>query len=312
MPDRSCHIFTLTVTQVLRSVKIVKVPLYASLASFFVNIFFNWVFIFGNLGAPRMEIAGAAVGTMLARILEMIIIVGYLLFRDKVIGFRLKDILMPASARLSAYIRYSLPVIVSDCLLGLGNNALSVVMGHISAEFVAASSITVMTVQICSMLSMASATASTSMVGNAIGEGKREYVQRQGVTFLMISVIIGAAASILLLLLNSTIIGLYDVSAYTKELAEQMMDAVAIIVLFRCTGSMLTKGVLRAGGDTKFLMFGDIFFLWAVSIPLGSTAGLVWHLPVFWTYLILQSDNFFKTVLCAIRLFSGKWIQKIG
>ena len=55
------------------------------------------------------------------------------------------------------------------------------------------------------------------------------------------------------------------------------MDAIAFIVIFQSMNSILTKGVLRGGGDTKFLMVADIIFLWAASLPLGILAGLVWQ-----------------------------------
>ena len=75
--------------------------------------------------------------------------------------------------------------------------------------------------------------------------------------------------------------------------------------------SILTKGVLRGGGDTKFLMLADILFLWVASIPLGAIAGLVLHLPAFWIYFFLKIDQVLKAVWCLIRLRSGKWIKKI-
>ena len=73
----------------------------------------------------------------------------------------------------------------------------------------------------------------------------------------------------------------------------------------------MTKGVLRGGGDTKVLMLADNIFLWAVSIPLGVIAGLVLHMPAFWIYFFLKSDQILKAFWCVIRLQSGKWIKKI-
>lgn len=70
IPVFICIGLTLTCTIVLRSVGQVRIPLISSIIAFFVNIFFNWVFIFGHLGAPRMEIAGAALGTLIARLLS--------------------------------------------------------------------------------------------------------------------------------------------------------------------------------------------------------------------------------------------------
>ena len=89
------------------------------------------------------------------------------------------------------------------------------------------------------------------------------------------------------------------------------MDAVSFIMIFQSMNSILTKGVLRAGGDTKFLMLGDILFLWVAAIPLGALAGLVLHWPSFWIYTMLKIDQIIKCVWCFQRLRSRKWMKKI-
>ena len=80
--------FSLTCTIVLRSVGQVKLPLYTSIGAFFINVFFNYVFIFGKLGAPRLEIEGAAIGTLFARLFEFAVIVGYFFTRESCAGFK--------------------------------------------------------------------------------------------------------------------------------------------------------------------------------------------------------------------------------
>lgn len=89
------------------------------------------------------------------------------------------------------------------------------------------------------------------------------------------------------------------------------MDAISINVIFQSTNSILTKGVLRGGGDTRFLMIADILFLWVLSIPLGAAAGLLWNWSPFVIYLCLRSDQIVKAIWCIFRLKSGKWIKKI-
>ena len=97
----------------------------------------------------------------------------------------------------------------------------------------------------------------------------------------------------------------------TRGLARQLMNAIAMIMVFQSTNSILTKGVLRGGGDTRFLMLADVFFLWVASVPLGMLAGLVWHLPAFFIYFCMKIDQVIKCVWCFFRLRSGKWIKVI-
>ncbi len=303
--------FSLTTSLVLRSVGKANIALYSSIGAFFINIFFNWVFIFGNLGAPRMEVRGAALGTLIARVFEFCFIMGYFFFRDTSIRMRLGDLKMKCSDLLGEYIRISLPVLVSDTLLGLGNSMVAVVMGHIGAAFVAANAITTVTQQLSTVVIQGISQASCIITGNTLGEGKEDKAQRQGVTFAAIGLLVGILGCLLILILKNPIIGLYEITAQTDALAHQLMDAVGFIIIFQAMNSILTKGVLRGGGDTKFLMVADILFLWCASIPLGALAGLVLHLPAFWIYFFLKIDQFIKAFWCLFRLKSRKWIKKI-
>ena len=311
IPTYICMGMTTTCTIVLRTVGQVRIPLACSICAFFVNVFSNWVFIFGHLGAPRMEIAGAALGTLIARIFELCFICGYFFFIDRRITYRLRDLTMKVRDLLSEYIRISIPVLISDALLALGNNAVAMIMGRIGSAFVAANSVTMVVQQLSSVLTTGISNASGIITGHTMGEGDYEKAQRQGYTFLIMGGIIGVFAALVILVLRGPIIGYYNVSPEAKEIAWELMNAILFIVIFQSMNSILTKGVLRAGGDTKFLMAGDILFLWVASVPLGALAGLVLDLPAFWVYTFLKIDQIIKCVWCYFRLKSGKWLKKI-
>ena len=311
IPTYICMGLTTTCTIVLRTVGQVRIPLVCSICAFFVNVFSNWVFIFGHLGAPRMEIGGAALGTLIARVFELCFICGYFFFIDRRIAYRLRDITMRVRDMLSEYIRISIPVLISDSLLALGNNAVAMIMGRIGSAFVAANSVTMVVQQLSSVLTTGISNASGIITGHTMGEGDYDKAQRQGYTFLIMGGIIGVLAALVILVLRGPIIGYYNVSPEAKEIAWELMNAILIIVIFQSMNSILTKGVLRAGGDTKFLMAGDILFLWVASVPLGALAGLVLHLPAFWIYTFLKIDQIIKCIWCYYRLKSGKWLKKI-
>ena len=311
IPTYICTGLSLTCTIVLRTVGQVRIPLYCSISAFFVNVFFNWVFIFGHLGAPRMEIGGAALGTLIARVFELCFICGYFFFIDKRIRYRLKDIFMKCRDLLGEYIRISIPVLISDGLLAFGNNTVAMIMGRIGETFVAANSVTTVVQQLSSVLTTGVCNASGIITGHTMGEGNIKKAQKQGYTFLFIGFIIGCFSALVIFLLRGPIINYYDISPDAKAIAWDLMNAIIIINIFQSMNSILTKGVLRAGGDTTFLMAGDILFLWVASIPLGYLAGLKWGLPSFWIYTFLKIDQIIKCVWCYFRLRSGKWLKKI-
>ncbi len=302
---------SMTVAIVLRSVGRYNVPLIASASSFLLNIFFNWVFMFGKLGAPRLEIRGAAIGTLIARIVECSIILLYLLVKDKQISFRPKDLFASCGDVWQPYLKYSAPVIVSDIMLALGANFVAVIMMKIGTNFVAANAITNVTVQISTFFTLALANSASIIIGNTLGRGEKALAQVQGTTFLVISAVLGVLAAGLIQLLKPNILGLYAVQPETKQIAAALMDSVSLIVVFRTTSSVLTKGILRGGGDTRYMMVADVLFLWIGSIPLGSLAGLVWQASPFVIYFCLNIDLLIKTVWCTVRLFTGKWIKEL-
>ena len=302
---------SMTCTIVLRSCQVTTIPLVGSVFAFFINVFANWVFIFGNLGAPRLEIEGAAIGTLISRIFEFCFICGYLLFVNKSIGYRLHHLFANCKDMMKEYFRISIPVLISDALLGLGTNVVAMVMGRIGHLFVAANAITTVTQQLSTAVIQGVSQAGCIVTGHSLGEGEYERAKNQGWTFLIIGLGFGVIAGLFIIGISDTIIGFYNISEETKAIAEQLMRAVGFIVIFMAANSIITKGVLRGGGDTKCLMIADNIFLWVVSIPLGYLAGLYFHLSPFAIYCCLKIDQVLKLIWCVFRLKSGKWIHRI-
>lgn len=302
---------SLILTNILRTVHQVRFPLVLSIVTFFVNVFFNWVFIYGRLGAPEMQIEGAALGTVIARLVECGSLVTYFFVFDKRIGYRIKDLFMKCGDHVRVYITYAIPVMVSDTLLALGNSAVSIIMGHIGASFVAANSIISQTVRLSTVFNQGLSSASSVITGNTLGKGERDKAYHQGVTFLCLSILIGLAAAIVILLISPLLVESFNITQETKDIAYQLMASVSVMMVFQTVQSVLTKGVLRGGGDTRFLMLADILFLWLASIPLGYLCGLVWHLSPFWIYAALKIDWVIKSVWCIFRLRSKKWIRVV-
>ncbi len=302
----------LVTTIVLRSVGQVRLPLYVSIGAFFINLGANYTFIFGKFGAPRMEVAGAALGTLIARLFEATMILGYLFGVDKKIRFRLRDLFMKTSSLLGEYIRISIPVLVSDAILAIGNNSVAMVIGHLGAAFVAANAITSVTQQLSTVVIQGVSQAGAIVTGQTLGLGDRHKTMDQGWMFFGLGLALGAVSAAFIMAVSHPIISTYKVSEETVKIAEQLMAAISIIIIFRATNSIMTKGVLRGGGDTKMLMVADNIFLWVLAIPFGILAGFVFHWPAFWIYIALKSDDIVKTFWCLGRLKSEKWIKKIS
>lgn len=311
VPTFILHGITQTLTLTLRSIRDVKVPLAASIVSFFTNIFFNWVFIFGHFGAPEMQIAGAALGTVLARIVEFAIIAGYFFFRERHIQYRIRDLFCSVRDLIPVYFRYSVPVIFSDFLLGTGNSMVSVVIGHISTSFVAANSIVTMIQRLSSVMTQGVGQASAVLTGNRVGNGEVDKAVEEGRTMIVLSFLLGLVTGGIILLIGPAIINAYSIPAQTRDIAMQLLAAISLMVVFQSLQSVLTKGILRGGGDTRYCMIVDAGFLWLVSIPFGWIGGVMIGTSAFITYILLKLDWIIKVVLCLRRFHSRVWIKKV-
>ena len=305
------HGLSLVMSQIIRSTGNARLGLWISCISFVVNIFANYVFIFGKLGMPAMGVMGAAVGTLCARVVEFVVCFFYMLKIEDKLHYRLGGILkLPKRKLLSEFRRLGMPAIISDTILGLCATVISMILGRMGREIVSAYSIVNVVDRMCSIATLSVASAASVMIGHRVGSGEFEKAQKQGYSFTLMSVAIGMIAAVLVLLLGTPAVGLFKIELSTREIAIIMMRSSAVVVFFQSIQSALSKGILRGGGDTKFLMVADIAFQILVSIPLGYLVGIVWKWPVFWVLIALRIDYIIKSIWLIFRLKSGKWIHK--
>ena len=303
---------SLVTTIVLRSVGQAKLPLFVSIGAFFVNVIANYAFIFGKLGAPAMGVAGAAFATLIARIFETAIILGYLFIKDKRINYKIRDIFMKTKSLVAEYVKISIPVLISDAILAFGTNAIAMVIGRLGAAFVAANAITGVTQQLSTVVVQGVSQAGAIVTGQTLGTGDKKKTMNQGWMFLGVGFALGAISAIFIMIISNPIINSYNVGAETVQIAKELMLALSVNIIFRATNSIMTKGVLRGGGDTKMLMLADNVFSWVLALPLGILASFVFKFSPFWIYTCLKSDEIAKTFWCVYRLKSEKWIKKIS
>ncbi len=305
------HGIALVISNVVRAVGNAKLGLYVSIVSFFFNVGCNYIFIFGKLGLPAMGVRGAALGTLCARVVELIVCAVYMLRFEKDMKWRPNNLCkLPGRTMVSEFTRLGLPAIVSDTLLALASSAMSVILGHMGKEVVSAFAIVMVVDRLCTVATSGIASASGVIIGQTVGQGKFERAMKEGWTFLIMSVAMGLVSSALVMVFGVWSIDLYEITESTYAITYSMMVASAIVVFFQAIQSVLSKGILRGGGDTRFLMIADILFQWCASIPLGYLAGIVLGWSPFWVMLTLRIDFAIKSVWLVFRLKSGKWIHK--
>ncbi len=295
----------------LRSIGDVNISVVVYLTSLVVNTSLNYVLIFGKFGAPRLEVRGGAMATVVARCFEFAIAVLYILRREGRIKFRLKD-LGPSNRDLyQKFAAISLPVIGNELMWGLGSSAVSVVIGRMGTSFVAANSIYNVLNQFVSVAIFGVGNAALTIVGNTIGSGDEKLAKQRSVTFLGLGVLVGLFCTVATLGLGPLVLSLYNLSDATIQIARGITYVGGGVVFFQAFANICMMGVLRAGGDARFVLVCEMIFLWGVAVPLGFVTGLVLHWPATLVFLFLKCDEILKSVVSFFRVTSFRWLRDV-
>ena len=296
---------------ILRSVKTVKISLVVYTASLVVNAFFNWVFIFGNLGAPALGVKGAAIATVLARITEFTIVMCFMIFFEDKIILKVKHLLKVDKVILKDFISNCTPVLFNELLWSSGSTMISIIIGRLGTETVAANSISNVVFQFVTVFIFGLSNATAVIIGNTIGEGENERAVEYARTIGILSILMGLMAAGVICIIKPIVVDFYNVSELTKSIAKEIMSVTSIIVIFQSLGINMMMGVLRGGGDARFVLINDIVFMWIVAIPLGAIAAFVLKWPVAAVFFIVKSDEIIKSIISVIRVLSGKWVRNV-
>ncbi len=295
-------------TMILRTVQCVRLGFYVECASSVINAFLNYVLIFGHLGAPELGIEGAAIATVLARFIGLLIAVMYTFIVDKRLHYRIKDVVkLPDRKLMSTFIKCGIPVLVGDTLMMLNSTFQTMITGRISSSYITANSIVHVIWQIAALAAMGFETAASIMIGNDIGTGNMEKVQKDGERFFKLSVFYGILAAIIVLLVGPFLLQFYNISGEAINMAQSMIKSASLVVFMMVIQMVTTKGVIKAGGKTKDLMIMDLLSCFCFGLPLGYIAAFVLHLPPFLIYIVIRGDYLIKALWGVFRLKKKDW-----
>ena len=302
---------TTITTGVLRAVHTVKIAMIGSAVAMVANVVLNYVLIFGKFGAPKMGIAGAAVATLIARILEVALIIWFVYFKEDKLKIRIKNLVPRDKSVLKPYIKTSAPIIINELFWGIGESLVAVVMGQMGKAVVSANSICGVMNQLASVMIHGITAATCVVIGNTIGASEYDKLPAMKKYFQKLALIMGVIAGVLIFAARAPMISLYNVADVTKEYANQLILITALIQPFQSFQITNMTGILRGGGDTTFAAANDLIFLWLFTVPLGFITGLWLKLPVYVVFICLRLEKIGKAITSEIRLRSGKWIHNM-
>ncbi len=302
---------TMVYLNVMRSIEKVTISTIVYFVSFVANIVFNAVFIFGLCGAPVMGIRGAALGTVLARLIELGIVIFYNFKLNKVVKLRFKYWISTEKWLFKDFISFSMPVVMNELFWGLGTSANAAILGHLGSAVTAANSVAQVIRQLAMVVCFGLANATAILIGKSIGEGNMEQARDFGKRFRDLSVILGCVGAGVVLLVRPFVMNFMSVSEESLGYMSVMLLVMSYYVIAQAFNTTMVVGVFRAGGDTRFGLFLDVGTMWFGSILLGFIAAFVLKLNLTAVYMIVMCDEIIKVPLCIWRYRSYKWLKNV-
>ena len=295
----------------MRIAETVKIALRVSIVSLVINVSINYLLIAGHLGFPEMGARGAAIGTLAARVVECIIVGGYMFSREKQLTMRLGDYLRIDRQMLKDYARVSVSIIGAALLWGVGNALQTVILGHMDKSAIAAQSISNTLFLLLKVTSIGACSAASIIIGKTIGAGQMDRLREYTRTLQLIFVCIGLTLAALFAVIAFPLLSVYSISDDTRRMARAFI-MIQTVTMFTMSYQMpVNAGIIRGGGDTNFILILDIVSLVIIVLPLAALGAFVWGWsPVLVTF-VLNSDQIFKCVPAFLRVNSYKWVRKL-
>ena len=287
-----------------------------SISSVF-NIILNWILIFGKFGLPALGMEGAAIATLFARVLEVVIVSIYAC-KSKLLPLKIALLLRPGMVIFKDFVKYSLPVLLNEALYGLGAMLYPIILGHMAGaqQVLAAYTVAGNLERLFAAVVFASGAATAVIIGREIGAGRTDRVESVAKSLIMLGVMLGICSGGLLLLacfmvLEPYVYPLFELSEAAASNATVMLIILACAIPIRTVGFTMGIGILRGGGDVKALMYIDVGSLYLISVPMAAFTGLVLNAGIAIVYSSILAEEIIKSILLTIRVRSRKWINDV-
>ena len=279
----------------LRSIGKIMLPSVTYIVSLCVNVLCNATFIFGLFGLPKLGVTGVALGTVIARIAEVLICLIYSLNKSNV-RFRIKYFFAKSGILFQDFMKIATPAVINDLVWSFASSAFAVMVVNIGA-----------------IACRGFANATTIIISQELGKNHIDTAREYGKRMLRITIIVSLIGCAVILAIRPLILDFYRDKL--TETAIYYLGVFIIMTTWRLVGeginTCLICGCFRGGGDSRFGMIVDSIFMWLVAVPLTFLAAYVFKLPPIWVYFVMSLDELEKMPVVFIHYFRRKWLTNI-
>lgn len=296
----------------LRCIGRTKLPMIASGVALLINVVFNTILIFG-VGdfIPAMGVAGAALATLLARVVETLVVVGGVYIKKYELAAHIKELIPVPRDLMVRAARPILAITANEICWGLGTIIYAKAYGHIGFEAVTSIQIVNTVTNFFLVVIFALASAVLTVVGNAIGEGNIEKAKLYAKRIIILSTGIGILICLSIILLAPFIISCFNVTPKVGAVTLNILLINAFIIIPRVYTIVMIMGIFRGGGDTKYSLILEASTMWGIGVPLSFMGVYLLGLRLEYVVAMIMMEEFTKSILCIRRFKSNKWIHNI-
>lgn len=295
----------------LRSTQIAFVPMIGTILSLLCNLLLNYCLIFGNMGMPRLGVNGAAIATVIARIIEFLFIVGYTYSKKLAIAVNPKRFFHIEYQTVKQYFRYGSFIILGEAIYGIGNSIYNIAYKYTGTESQAALQIVNSIKSMALVLSIGIGNSASVIIGNLLGQNQLEKAKRFCKKYLIFTPIVAAAVAVILVLFAPMILHMFQINQSSQTYAQKMLYILAFELPFRAINFTIIVGILRAGGDSTYCFKANFCGTWLFGLPMAFLGAVVLKAPVYIVFLMVTADEIGKFFICFPRTIKYKWMRNL-
>lgn len=276
------------------------------------NIVLNAVFIYGWLGVPALGVRGAALATLLARVVELVAAVTAS-HRPECVRPEWRRILEAYPELARDFRHCGLPLLGAAFFWGIGFASYTAVMGHLGEDTAAANSVAAVIRDLLCCVTDGMAAGGGILVGNELGAGHLATGRLYGQRLAALSVAVGLAVMGVILLLAPVVPawGWLDLTAAARSHLRGMLAILAVYMVGRCINTVVINGVFSAGGDTLFDVYSLAVCMWGLAVPLSILGAFVFRWNVLLVYACTCVDEVGKLPWVYAHFRRYKWVRDL-
>lgn len=286
-----------------------RIPMISSSLIFTTNTFLNYVLIFGKFGAPKMGVAGAALATATARFLDVVLMLFFIARNKNVFKGAIKTYFGWDSSFVKRVIKNATPTTINELMWSLGQSMYVAAFNRIGtteyAAFQAANTVS----NIFSFAGFSIGDATLIMVGEKLGDGKKEETWEISKHLLKVGTVLGVILGLSLMAVAWPLANLFNLSPLGKTYTFKVLLVIGAFLWLHLYNGIHVTGTLRGGGDTRFAMLAEISCVWFVAVPLAFISAVIWKVPIHWAVAIVRLEEVTKFFILTKRYLSKKWMN---